>query len=141
MMPRLHMAASAILAILIFGITNSLSSAALCFAMGSFIDIDHIFDYYLYSRRISLDVSEISGFYLHFKKIIVILHSYELLIPLAIIGFTYHAQTLLLGAVTGFIGHIFMDTLAYEMRPRSYFFLYRVMNGFRLERLCGHGKK
>jgi hypothetical protein len=46
------------------------------------------------------------------------------------------ANLLFVGAATGFMGHMLMDTLAYEMKPQSYFLTYRVIKGFELGKLC-----
>lgn len=136
MMPKWHILASAVLATMIFIITNSPAAAVACFIAGTAIDIDHVLDYYLYSGHLSLDISKISGFYQDFGKVIVVLHSYELLVVGAVVAYMLGANLLFIGAVTGFMGHMLMDTLAYEMKPQSYFLSYRVIKGFKLEKLC-----
>jgi len=136
MMPKWHILASAILAIIIFTITNSFTAAVACFIAGTAVDLDHIFDYYLYCERLSLDSSEISGFYQHSGKVFVVLHSYELLPVGAIVAFIFQMHVLFIGAATGFMGHMLLDTFAYEMKPQSYFLSYRMLNGFELEKLC-----
>ena len=136
MMPKWHILTSAVLSVTIFKVTGSLNAAAVCFAAGTVIDIDHVLDYYLYSGRLSLSVSEISGFYPRFGKVFVFLHSYELLLAGAVVAYLLQAQVLFIGAAVGFMGHLLLDTAGYEMKPQSYFLVYRVFCGFRLERLC-----
>jgi hypothetical protein len=135
-MPKWHILASAILAVMVFKVTNSPAAAVACFISGTAIDLDHVLDYYLYSGRLSLNPSEISGFYQDFGKVIVVLHSYELLVVGAVAAYMLEANLLFVGAATGFMGHMLMDTLAYEMKPQSYFLVYRVINGFELRKLC-----
>ncbi len=135
-MPKWHILASTTLAVVIFTITNSFTAAVACFISGTVIDIDHVFDYYLYCGRLSLDISEISGFYQHYGKVIVVLHSYELLFVAVIVTFIFHVHVLFIGVAIGFVGHMLMDTFAYEMKPQSYFLLYRIRNGFKIEKLC-----
>lgn len=136
MMPKWHILTSAVLSVIIFKVTGSFSAAVVCFAAGTVIDIDHVLDYYLYSGRLSLSVPEISGFYPQFGKVFVFLHSYELLLAGAVVAYLLQAQVLFMGAVVGFMGHLLLDTAGYEMKALSYFPVYRVFCGFRVERLC-----
>jgi small-conductance mechanosensitive channel len=136
MMPKWHILVSAILAVIIFMITRSFVDAFACFIAGTVIDIDHVFDYYLYSGRLSFDVSEISGFYHSYRKVFVLLHSYELLVFGVVVASVFDAYGLFFSAAVGFVGHMLLDSMSYEMKWISYFFVYRALNGFRLERLC-----
>jgi len=138
MMPKWHILTSAVLSVVIFKVTGSFSAAAACFAAGTVIDIDHVLDYYFYSGRLSLSVSEISGFYPHFGKVFVFLHSYELLLAGAIAAYLLQAQVLFMGAAVGFMGHLLLDTAGYGMKAQSYFLVYRILNGFKVEKLCYH---
>ena len=139
MMPKWHILISAALSLLIFRATGSFYASAACFIAGTVIDVDHVLDYYLYSGRLSLSVSEISGFYPRFGKVFVFLHSYELLIAGAVVAYFLQAQVLFMGAAVGFVGHLLLDTAGYEMKAQSYFLSYRVFCGFRVERLCYGG--
>lgn len=136
MMPKWHILISAILSLMIFRATGSFYAAAACFIAGTMIDIDHVLDYYLYSGRLTFDISEISGFYPRYGKVFVFLHSYELLLAGAVVAYLLQAQVLFMGAAVGFVGHLLLDTARYEMKPQSYFLAYRAFCGFRLERLC-----
>jgi len=122
--------------VIIFKVTGSFSAAAVGFAAGTVIDIDHVLDYYLYSGRLTFDISEISGFYPQFGKVFVLLHSYELLFAGAIVAYLLQAHVLFIGAAVGFVGHLLLDTAGYGLKPQSYFLAYRAFCGFRLERLC-----
>lgn len=137
MMPKWHFIASFVLSAFIFVFTGSTTAALACLFAGTLPDIDHVLDYYLYSGHLSLKPSEISGFYRHFGKVYVVFHSYELLILAIVAGFVYDAPLLVAGMGLGFLGHIVMDIMAYEMKPQSYSFVYRMMNGFEMGRLCG----
>jgi hypothetical protein len=139
MMPKWHILTSAVLSVIIFKVTGSFSAAAVCFAAGTVIDIDHVLDYYVYSGRLSLSVSEVGGFYPRFGKVFVFLHSYKLLLAEAVVAYLLQAQVLFIGAAVGFMGHLLLDTAGYGMKARSYFLVYRVFCGFRVERLCYGG--
>jgi hypothetical protein len=133
MMPKWHILASALLGLLVFTFTKSPAAAMACFISGTAIDLDHVLDYYLYSKRLTLNVAEISGFYGDFGKVIVVLHSYELLLIAGVVAYVSHTYLLFTGVAVGFMGHMLMDAFAYEMKPLSYFFSYRMLNGFKLE--------
>ena len=136
MMPKWHIFTSAILSLVMFRISGSFHASLACFIAGTIIDIDHVLDYYLYSGRLTFNVSKISGFYSRYGKVIILLHSYELLLIGAVFAYFLQAHVLFIGAAIGFVGHLLMDTAGYGMKAQSYFLSYRVYCGFGLERLC-----
>ena len=55
MMPQHHLIASLILATAILLTTNSIPAFTACLISGIILDADHILDYWLYKKKITID--------------------------------------------------------------------------------------
>lgn len=102
-----------------------------------FIDLDHLFDLWLYSTNfhqpfnplavISVDFFQLSG------KIYILLHSYELIIILFALGYLYPKGKYYAWVIAvSFLFHIIIDQLTYQPNIFEYSFIYRLINNFSL---------
>lgn len=120
------------LAAVLYLLLRSAEASLALFAAGVFIDADHVFDYYLFKRRIELRPDKLNGFYARFGRIYIPLHSYELLVPLWLLA----PQPIALGATVGFLAHVAMEHAAYKMHPLAYSALFRASRNFELGSIC-----
>ena len=131
---RNHVLLSAGLGGILYGVTRSPVAAGCCFVAGVLPDADHVLDFWVYKRKITLTREIFHGFYKRFGKIYIWFHSIELLIPLAIV--TYFFRIAGLGLLIGFLAHLIADFLSYELQPLAYSLGYRVVRGFNLSYIC-----
>ncbi len=134
-------------------LTDSMSSFWGAMIGGFLIDADHVIDQLWaiqsdapYTTKRAAEMAkrhDWQGFiarYIRRRKLLrlpLIFHSYELLAALTILAF-YLRSTFLLGLVIGYALHLALDMWRHLHEFRSPFFyalLYRVVHGFRRERL------
>ena len=110
---------------------------SLCIFFGWIIDIDHIFDYLLFKKKVKIDFQEfISGNYFKVsKRIYLPLHSYELSIILLFIFFIFN-ETSFIFIFFAHILHLLQDQITNKVKPLSYFFTYRALNSFNVNCVC-----
>jgi len=137
MMPQYHIAASSILAVAFYYLTNSVSASFLCFFSGFCIDIDHLLDFWLYKKRIAFSEEVFQDFYIKWDKVPVLLHSVELLIPLWSLGYAFTPVSFVVAVSAGFVLHIILDLFTNETKPLGYFLSYRLVKGFDKKFICG----
>lgn len=136
-MPHYHFVVSAFLAVVVFHFTKSLQASLLCFIAGFAIDVDHVIDFWLYRRKITIDKEIFQHFHGRFGKIYVFLHSIELLVPIVLLGsMNSHAMVLSAALALGFISHLLLDFLSYDLHPLSYFLTYRILKKFDIKYIC-----
>ncbi|MFH1560299.1 MAG: hypothetical protein ABID84_02660 [Chloroflexota bacterium] len=99
--------------------TGSPGSLVVALLVGVFLDLDHLLDYY---RWLILDQTH---------RLLLFLHSYELLIPALFISYTSHWNPLAIAGTLALLGHLLTDQLTNQVRPMGYFFTYRALNSFR----------
>ena len=138
-MPQYHFIASLILASIFFYFTRSLLAFLLCFLAGFLPDVDHILDFWLYKRKITFSKEIFQEFYKRWDKVIVLLHSIELLIPLWAFAYVSRYYLFSLAITTGFVFHLALDFLSYDLQPFSYFLIYRLLRRFRKKFICKEG--
>lgn len=102
------------------------------FAVGIFLDTDHIIDCYLATG--GLNIFNTSYFQIS-QKAYVFLHSWELLIPWWIYIIYSKKFDLGLAVTLVFIGHLLVDQFSYSTHLLTYFLSYRIINGFELGKL------
>lgn len=99
-----------------------------------FLDIDHLFDYFLAFGFQFNPSAIISGAYFDINELLVIpFHSVELLILLFIIGFkSHHKQSgkRLIAISFGILAHLLVDKFWYQLPLGTYFYLARALHGF-----------
>lgn len=112
----------------------------LCFLFGWLIDVDHLYDYFLYASKNSIkyNLKEfLSGNYFNkSKKIIIFLHSYE--ISIFIIIFAIIIDEKFLFIAFAHFAHLIQDTIRNKVRLLSYFFFYRAAVRFNSIKICSH---
>ncbi|MFC1621389.1 hypothetical protein ACFL2G_03695 [Candidatus Omnitrophota bacterium] len=132
-----HTAASLTMGAILYNYTHSLNGF-LCFLMaGVLIDADHYLDY-AREYGISFNFKKIYNTCktpTSFKKLILILHSYEFVIILWFLIFVFHLNVLWSYVAVGFTIHLLIDQATNSVRSLSYFFLFRVLNNFKTEKV------
>src|SRR2546426_2640620 len=113
-------------------------------AVGGFlIDVDHLADYVVIERRRDLRPGAFLHYYLegHARRVVLILHSYELFAMLAAMAWWY-ASPAVSGYLMGAVMHLALDIIFNgKLTPRSiwafYSFAYRLAHHFDAEALFG----
>lgn len=129
----IHFFVNLLIALFIFYRYKSWKLVLIVFLVGIFLDIDHLVDLLLANGNLS-DI--ITGYYFaSSQKAYVLLHSWELLI-LWWIYIIYSKKFDLGWAVTlAFLGHVFIDQFSYSTYLLTYFFSYRILVDFQLDKL------
>ena len=139
---RAHFYATTLLSSGLYVSTRSPQIAVFCFLSGIFIDIDHVFDFLIFSGEKFSIKSMLSWCYeLRWKKIVLIFHSYEIFIFLGV-AIYYFSDYMLIGILLGGGLHLMMDQIGqsysdknYRVSPWFYFLTFRIFAGFRKEKL------
>lgn len=114
---------------------------------GVFADVDHLFDYFLFKKDLSINFPEFfSGVYFDItNKVILPLHGFEYVIILVVLGLFYlrksrntthlSVSNLRKGSVLLAFGislffHLAYDTIYYRPKWPTYFIFYRLYNNF-----------
>jgi hypothetical protein len=112
---------------------DSFAAAAACLISGLLLDVDHLLDYFLHQPRSNtlgdlVDVCENC----RLRKVILPLHSWELVLPVLLAAAMLPGQRLLLiGLVIGLCLHLLADQLSNPVTGGAYFFIHRWRKGFR----------
>ena len=128
----------------VFYIFGSWAAAAASLVSGIFIDMDHLLDYFV-NYGINFDFRK---FYsacseVRFKRLFLLLHSYEFLLIMWVLIYAMKLGLVWKGAAIGFTQHIVLDQLfnsRSDAKKLKYFFLYRLMKGFRRDAIRNDGK-
>ena len=134
MKPINHLGVSIVTGVAAFLTTKAISPSIACFLAGWLVDIDHIWDFYKNGCR-GFGIKKFiyameSG---KIKKAYFLLHSYELLLILAILCFFTYPNHILSFTTIGIAIHLFLDQLFNPIRPFTYFTTYRILNGYKTE--------
>ena len=106
------------------------------FLLGVFIDADHLFDYFAYfGWHFNLaDFFHAGNYMEQAGKTYILLHGWEYLLPLWIIGRFLGKKVKARGlewAVTlAYLGHLFWDQISFSHNPGAYFVVYRLLHHF-----------
>ena len=100
---RYHIIVSAAISVLSYLATGRLESALILFSIGSFVDIDHVLDYYLAHRKLTINTEDLVN---EGNPHYLVLHSIELLITLGFLAAVYQEMTYL---SIGYTAHLAMD--------------------------------
>jgi hypothetical protein len=142
MMPGGHLATSLALSGIVYASTGSVAAVTGCIAGGFLIDVDHYFDYLVFEKQWHRPgpVSFLRYYFAHSpKKLVLPLHSAELMVVLALL-ILWHPWPLLVGYWFGALMHLFFDVLVNgdhvlkEPIP-FYVFTYRASHRFAAEKL------
>ncbi len=139
---RTHFYTSTLLSGGLYAATRSPQIAVSCFLSGIFIDIDHVFDFLIFSGEKFSFKNMLSWCYeLRWEKVVLIFHSYEILIFLSFIMY-YFPGNILMGILLGGGLHLVLDQIGqlygnekHRVSPWFYFLTFRIFSGFRKEKL------
>jgi hypothetical protein len=140
--PGGHLATTAALSAASYAVTGSAELAAGCFVGGFLIDLDHYLDYLTVEgqwRRPSPSEFLHCYFGHRYRRLVLPLHSLELMSTLAVLAVAW-PQAALLGYILGALLHLALDVLVNGqqilLRPLLFYSLaYRARLGFARERL------
>lgn len=129
----IHLAVAIFLTYLTFTWFHSKRAAITCLIYSIFIDLDHLFDFFLYNKGISFNiVSFFTGnYFLENGKAYVPLHGWEYAIILLMLSlFLKKYRDIYVALSFAIIGHLLIDQFCYGMTPFKYFLVYRWIYGF-----------
>ena len=119
---------------------HSFLAAFISFLSGVFIDIDHVLDYILHGK-ISLHLVDYYLFSLEkqFSKIFLFFHSFEVIILFWIVISYFKLNLYWICLCIGLTQHLILDSIFNNLNqfisPHAYFFIYRLIKGFKKEYL------
>jgi len=130
----------------VFFLTKSPLWATLALLINVFLDVDHLFDYWL-ANGFDLDykkfVNETVGgdepgvYFRKSQKVVIFLHSWELLFLVLAATRVFNLPQLTIVAIFGFLPHLIWDQITYAKEPLMYFLVFRILHRFDLKKLCG----
>ena len=146
MKPLNHLIMSSVVGFASYWVTDSVTIALTTVGTGVIIDCDHLCDYtyYLINKKKGLrsfNVKEFleSDYMAKTKKVIVPLHSYELLLPIWFLGIFFNLIPLAFWITFSFLAHVIADQIAYRTHPLAYFLIFRVVVRFKNDSVCRDG--
>ena len=147
MSPGGHLVTTAIACGAVYAGTESLAVTAGLAAGGFLIDVDHVVDYVLFERQRDLRPGSFLRYYLNGKarRVVLVLHSYELLVLLASIAW-YTNVDWLWGWVFGMLLHLPLDIVfngkfASSGLVHFYSFIVRARAGFCADRFTYRARR
>jgi hypothetical protein len=124
----IHVAVSSLLAYIVFLWFHSKRAGIICFTYGIFMDLDHLFDFFLATNGISFNI--VSFFTMDYftvnGKVFVPLHGWEYVILYLGIGFIKKYRDISISLSFAIIGHLLIDHISYGIKFSEYFILYRL---------------
>lgn len=130
MSPIIHVSASLAGGALLGMVTGSWSAAGWSLVGGVLVDLDHVPEYFLASRRRS--VPDFFAFWKHFaeERLYIVLHNVEFVLLLSLAALLGWVPVLTGGLAFGLAHHLLLDYWGNEVRWSGYFFLARLWRGF-----------
>jgi len=132
----IHLIIAFFLTYLTFKWFHSKKAAGVCLTYSIFIDLDHLFDFFVCNKGISFNAfSFFSTDYFHINgKVFVLLHGWEYAVILLILSmFLNKYRDISIALSLAIIGHLLFDQFCYSMTPFKYFLVYRWWYGFGIE--------
>lgn len=142
MQPHTHAFASAIAGGALYTLTKSEHLAISCFLSGVLIDLDHLLDFFIFSKA-KFSVKALFLYYREIKidKLLLVFHSYELYAILLFAGY-FIKNDIYIGILIGMGLHLILDQLGNRHllnKSKSsawfYFISYRYRLGFKKGKL------
>jgi len=126
----------------VYLLSQSMEVAIITFLSGVFLDLDHVLDYFIFSKE-KFTINKLFSRYddVEWEKTSLIFHSFELYLILAIMTY-YFSNNILLGLTYGIGLHLLLDQL-WNCHLRGgillshwfYFLFYRIGVGFHKSKL------
>jgi len=111
---RTHLYTSTLLGGSLYASTQSPQIAVSCFLSGIFVDIDHVFDFLIFSGEKFSIKNMLSWCYeLRWEKIVLIFHSYEIYLVLGFITYYFFPNNVLIGIMVGSGLHLALDQIGH----------------------------
>ncbi len=131
MKPLAHAVTTGAVSIAVGLYFRSAACAAAAFLAGTLIDIDHLVDYYA-QHPFTLRVRDIYGALADnkMKRIFILLHSYELVIILWLVIYTFSLSNIWKALAIGATQHLLFDQLTNPLNSFAYFLTFRVAKRF-----------
>lgn len=133
-----HAVTSLIAGGILYKFTYSFAAFLWVLILGIFVDLDHYIDY-VRENGVSFNPKKIYSTckygHIYFKKLTLVLHSYELIIILWIAIFVLDLNIVWKCAAISFSLHLFIDQIANPVMPLTYFFLFRIANHFETKKI------
>lgn len=125
-------------------VLKSLPLAIFSLLAGVFLDVDHLIDYWLangfdlnYKKFIHETVGNEPGVYFRkSQKIVVLLHSWELLPLILVAAWVINLPQLAVAFAFGLLPHLLWDQKTYAKRPLMYSLVFRALHKFDLKEIC-----
>lgn len=134
MRPIWHLISSFLLAIF----TNSIGAGLIVFLTGVFVDLDHVFDFWVSRPKNFFGIRKFLDSKRYIKKrIFVLFHSWEYLIILVIFAYYLNWPILLSAFIAGLALHYLLDVynlLEDKMHILSYFMVFRIAKRFTVKK-------
>ncbi len=126
-----HIVISLVISGIVYLLLRSIAGALACFIAGVFIDLDHLFDYFL---NIGPPV-RVKHFFWTFKydvlnNIIVFFHAWEWVLIMFVILWLIDWNPVAVGLFFGVCSHLLLDEIFNDHQPLAYFLTYRVFHRF-----------
>lgn len=141
MKPQVHLIVSLILSLIFYYFSHSIFAASFVLAAGFLIDLDHLPDYWLYRRRFVINKDFFTDYHMKLGRIFIVFHSIELWLVFIILLIGFGHYVIALAAILGFGLHIIMDFSTNGVHALGYFFVFRLLNGFRAERILSASRR
>jgi len=126
----IHFFVTFAIAIFVYWKYKKISLVIVVFAIGIFLDLDHLIDLYISGGNLS-QITQ--GLYFSASgKVYVLFHSWELLIPWWIYILYSRKYDLGWTVTLAFVAHILIDQFSYQTYPTTYFLTSRIINKFNL---------
>lgn len=136
MKPAAHLVTSGAISVAVGFWFKSIPCGLAVFVSGVAIDLDHLLDYAC-THGFSLNLKKV--YYacnnVDLKRLILILHSYELLILFWAAIFAFSLSNVWVALAIGMTQHIIFDQLTNPLNKFGYFLSYRMLKGFKTELL------
>lgn len=128
---------------------HNLKLILIAFIIGQLIDIDHIFDFQYYVRKVSssetaviclMDFFNPGAYVKATGKVFVLLHGWEYLLILGLIAQKLRKKLkgISYALILPYFFHLLIDQSPFFRAPLAYFFFIRLINNFSLSTFNGH---
>lgn len=123
MAPQGHAIISAGIGVVIWAFTRSVTAGATAVAVGVFMDLDHLLDYYFWLWKEKR------------RYLWLVLHGYELIVPMFLVSWLSGWNPIILAATLAHLGHLVTDQFTNNPPTFTYFLSYRFAKRFRAREL------